>query len=50
MVNGKKVVSQQQGIEHSQLTKAILIMCLVAICVYWLSKVNPPPLDEGYYY
>jgi cytochrome b len=50
MLNGKKVVSQQQGIEHSQLIKAILIMCLVAIFVYWLVEVNPPPLDDGYYY
>jgi cytochrome b len=50
MLNGKKVVSQQQGIEHSQLIKAILIMCLVAIFVYWLVEVNPPPLDGGYYY
>ena len=50
MLDGKKVISQQQGIEHSQLIKAILIICLVAIFVYWLVEVNPPPLDDGYYY
>jgi cytochrome b len=50
MLDGKKAIAQKDSIEHSQLIKAILIMCLVAIFVYWLVEVNPPPLEDGYYY
>ena len=50
MLDGKKAVTQKEGIEHSQLIKAILIMCLVAIFVYWLVEINPPPIQDGYYY
>lgn len=50
MFDGKKTVSPKEGIEHSQLIKATLIMCLVAIFVYWLVAINPTPLDDGYYY
>jgi len=50
MLNGKKAVAPKDGIEHSQLIKAILIMCLVAIFVYWLVEINSPPIEDGYYY
>jgi len=50
MLDGKKAVAPKDGIAHSQLIKAILIMCLVAIFVYWLVEINPPPVEDGYYY
>lgn len=50
MLDGKKAVAAENAIEHSQLIKAILIMCLVAIFVYWLVEMNPPPVEDGYYY
>jgi len=50
MLNGKKAIAEKEGIQHSQLIKAILIMCLVAIFVYWLVEINPPPIEDGYYY
>ena len=50
MLDGKKAVAEKDSINHSQLIKAILIMCLVAIFVYWLVEINPPPIEDGYYY
>lgn len=50
MIDGKKAIKQKESIEHSQLFRAIVIMCLVAIFVYWLVEINPPPLEDGYYY
>lgn len=50
MFDGKKAIASKDGIPHSQLIKAILIMCLVAIFVYWLVAINPPPTADGYYY
>lgn len=50
MLDGKKAVSLKDGITHSQLLKAILIVCLVAVFVYWLVEINPPPIEDGYYY
>jgi hypothetical protein len=50
MLDGKKAVTQKESIEHSQLLKAILIVCLVAIFVYWLVEINPPPVEDGYYF
>ncbi|WP_339723582.1 cytochrome b/b6 domain-containing protein [uncultured Paraglaciecola sp.] len=50
MLDGKKAVALKDGITHSQLLKAIVIICLVAIFVYWLVEINPPPIEDGYYY
>jgi hypothetical protein len=50
MFDGKKAIAQKEAIEDSQLFKAILLMCLVAIFVYWLVEINPPPIEDGYYY
>jgi cytochrome b len=50
MLDGKKAVAEKDSIGHSQLIKAILIMCLVAVFVYWLVEINPPPIEDGYYY
>lgn len=50
MLDGKKAVSTKDSISHSQLVKAIVIMCLVAVFIYWLVEINPPPIDDGYYY
>ncbi|MEP1448056.1 MAG: cytochrome b/b6 domain-containing protein [Paraglaciecola sp.] len=50
MLDGKKTVSTKDSISHSQLVKAIVIMCLVAVFIYWLVEINPPPIDDGYYY
>lgn len=50
MLDGKKTIAEKDSINHSQLIKAILIMCLVAIFVYWLVEINPPPIEDGYYY
>jgi cytochrome b len=50
MFDGKKAIAQKEAIEDSQLIKAILLMCLVAIFVYWLVEINPPPIEDGYYY
>jgi cytochrome b len=49
MFDGKKAIAQKEAIEDSQLIKAILLMCLVAIIVYWLVEINPPPIEDGYY-
>lgn len=49
MLDGKKAVAEKDSIGHSQLIKAILIMCLVAIFIYWLVEINPPPIEEYYY-
>jgi cytochrome b len=50
MLDGKKMVAEKDSIKHSQLLKAILIMCVVAIFVYWLVEINPPPIEDEYYY
>ncbi|WP_299080373.1 cytochrome b/b6 domain-containing protein [uncultured Paraglaciecola sp.] len=50
MIHGKKVVSENDSIGHSQILKAILLICIVAIFVYWLVEINPPPIEDGYYY
>lgn len=49
MFTGKKAVPVKDSISHSQLLKAILVMCLVAVFVYWLVEINPPPVEEYYY-
>ena len=50
MLDGKKAITEKEGIGHSQLIKAILVVCVVAIFVYWLVEINPPPIEDGYYY
>ena len=50
MIHGKKVVSEIDSIGHSQILKAILLIGIVAIFVYWLVEINPPPIEDGYYY
>jgi len=50
MLDGKKAVALKDGITHSQILKAILIICLVALFVYWLVEINPPPIEDDYYY
>jgi cytochrome b len=50
MLDGKKAVALKEGIPHSQILKAILVMCLVAAFIYWLVAINPPPIEDGYYY
>ena len=50
MFSGKKAVDVKDSISHSHILKAILVICLVAVFVYWLVEINPPPIDEEYYY
>jgi cytochrome b len=50
MFNGKKVVSEEQAIAHSQLLKAIILVIVVAVFVYWLVEINPPVIEDDFYY
>lgn len=50
MFTGKKRVDIKDSVPSSQILKAIIVVCLVAIFVYWLVEINPPPIEEDYYY
>ncbi|WP_158972387.1 cytochrome b/b6 domain-containing protein [Paraglaciecola sp. L3A3] len=50
MLHGKKMVTEQQAIANSQLLKAIIVMIVVAVFVYWLVEINPPIPEMDYYY
>ncbi|MDU0353066.1 cytochrome b/b6 domain-containing protein [Paraglaciecola aquimarina] len=50
MFNGKKVVTEQQAIANSQLLKAVILMVVVAVFVYWLVEINPPIPEDDFYY
>jgi cytochrome b len=49
MLNGKKTIEPKQSIQHSQLVRAVILICVVAVFVYWLVEINPPPVEGGYY-
>ena len=50
MLNGKKPIPQKDGITDSQLIKAVFVVVVVAMFVYWLVAINPPPIDDSYFY
>ena len=50
MLHGKKAVTQDQAIAHSQLLKALIVMILVAIFLYWLVEIAPPIQEDDFYY
>jgi cytochrome b len=49
MLTGYKAVETSKAIAHSKLVKALLLAIGVAIFVYWLVEINPPPIEEYYY-
>ncbi|MGJ8681293.1 cytochrome b/b6 domain-containing protein [Paraglaciecola sp.] len=50
MLHGKKPVSAEHSIGHSQLLKAVILMIIVAIFMYWLVEVAPPIPEDDFYY
>ena len=50
MFSGKKAVNQEEGIPHSRIWLALIWMIVVAVFVYWLVEINPPVIEEDYYY
>lgn len=50
MFHGKKTVNEDQAIGHSQLLKALILMVLVAVFIYWLVEIAPPIPELDFYY
>lgn len=50
MLDGKKVIRKDQAINSSQLLRAIILIILVAIFIYWLVVIAPPEVDIDYYF
>lgn len=50
MFHGKKSVTETQAIAHSQLLKAVILIVVVAVFVYWLVEINPPIPEDDFYY
>ncbi|MCF2950479.1 cytochrome b/b6 domain-containing protein [Paraglaciecola aquimarina] len=50
MFHGKKVVTEQQSIAHSQILKAIVLAIIVAVFVFWLVEIAPPIPEVDFYY
>lgn len=50
MLSGKKRVGKEQAIKHSDLIKAIILIILIAIFIYWLVEISPPEIEEEFYF
>jgi cytochrome b len=50
MIDGKKHVEKQQGVAHSHLLRALILVAIVSAFIIWLVVFNVPPVEEEYYY
>lgn len=50
MVDGHKPVSEQQAIDGSRILRAIILLIVIGVFIYWLVEIAPPEIESDYYF
>lgn len=50
MVDGHKHVSEKQAIDGSRLLRAIILVIIIGVFIYWLVEIAPPEIESDYYF